>query len=53
MAPRKRTHGTSSVIDRPNGRKQALFTDPRTGRRRSLGTFDTRKQAEAAAREGS
>jgi integrase len=42
--PRKRSHGTTFV--RPNGRYTAQISDD--GERRSLGTFSTRKAAEAA-----
>ena len=43
MAPRKRTAGSGSIIARPNGRYTAQVTDPRTGRRRSVGTFGRRR----------
>jgi integrase len=46
MAPRKRTAGSGTVIRRPNGRHTAQVTDPHTGRRRSIGTRDTRREAE-------
>jgi integrase len=47
----KRTHGSGTIVRRPNGRYTAQRTDPRTGRRESLGTFDTRRQAERAIAE--
>jgi hypothetical protein len=46
--PRKRTHGTGTIIQRTNGKFTAHWSDPETGRRRSLGTFATRPQAETA-----
>jgi integrase len=43
---RKRSHGTGTVFARPNGKFTAQMTDD--GTRRSIGTFPTRKAAEAA-----
>jgi integrase len=49
---RKRIDGTGSIFRRPSGRFSATITDPDTGRRLPLGTFDTEFQAEQAiARE--
>jgi integrase len=48
---RKRTHGAGTIVRRPNGRYTAQYTDERTGRRLSAGTFDTRRQAERAIAE--
>jgi integrase len=47
-ARRNRTSSASSINRRPNGRYTAQITDERTGKRRSVGTFDTRREAERA-----
>lgn len=48
----KRSHGTGSITKTRNARYIARMTDPRTGERRSLGTFRTRREAEVAVAEG-
>jgi integrase len=45
---KKRIDGTGTITRRESGRYTAQATDPDTGRRRSLGTFETEKQAELA-----
>jgi integrase len=47
---RKRTHGTGTVVARANGTFTAQITD-QDGRRRSVGTFPTRMDAETALAE--
>ncbi len=44
---RRRTHGSGTIFQRANGRYTAVVADD-DGRRRSLGTFDTRKDADRA-----
>ena len=46
MSGRKRTHGSGTITRRANDRFTAQVTDARTGRRQSLGTFDSRRAAE-------
>ena len=45
---KRRTGGLGSVLPRANGRFTAIVTDPDTGKRRSIGTFDSELDAERA-----
>lgn len=54
MQGRKHAHGDDAVIRKLASGKYRLYsrkTDPRTGKRRNLGTFNTRAAAEKHERE--